>query len=300
MTYQVKIDVPDFPKDLPESDGIPMESPWHHAGMTLLIDSLTFFWRSRTDFFAGGNMFLYFSAEQAMNRDYRGPDFFVVRGVDRTKARTTWKVWEENGRYPNVIVELLSPSTANEDRTTKKDLYEQTFRTPEYYLYDPTDGSLAGWRLANGRYQPMKPNARGWLWSDELGLWLGTWTGKYLDITATWPRFFDEGLQLVPARAETAETAAESAQQLAITAQHQVEDERRSAEAARQQAAEAQQRAAEATRRAEEECRRADEERRRAEKAQQQAEATAAKYARIQAWLAQQGITPPTNGGTNP
>jgi hypothetical protein len=27
-------------------------------------------------------MFIYFSAEQVRSRDYRGPDFFVVKGVD--------------------------------------------------------------------------------------------------------------------------------------------------------------------------------------------------------------------------
>jgi Uma2 family endonuclease len=42
-------------------------------------------------------------------------------------------VWEEGGRYPEVIFEFLSPSTRQADRTVKKELYEQVFRTPEYY-----------------------------------------------------------------------------------------------------------------------------------------------------------------------
>jgi len=32
---------------------------------------------------------------------------------------------EENGRYPDVIVELMSPTTAEIDTGAKKELYEQ-------------------------------------------------------------------------------------------------------------------------------------------------------------------------------
>jgi len=33
-----------------------------------------------------------------------------------------WVVWEENGRYPDVIVELMSPTTAEIDTSAKKEL----------------------------------------------------------------------------------------------------------------------------------------------------------------------------------
>src|SRR5947209_5684265 len=120
-----------------ESDGVPLESPWHVGAISLLIELLTWYWRARDDFYVGGNMFLYFSEEQARNRDYRGPDFFFVDGINRFPSRPYWAVWQEGGRYPNVIIEFLSPTTAEEDRTTKKRLYERTFRTPEYFCYDP-------------------------------------------------------------------------------------------------------------------------------------------------------------------
>jgi len=38
--------------------------------------------------------------------------------------RQGWVVWE-NGRYPDVIVELMSPTTAEIDTGAKKELYEQ-------------------------------------------------------------------------------------------------------------------------------------------------------------------------------
>lgn len=85
-------------------------------------------------------------------------------------------VWEEDGRYPDVTVELLSPSTASVDSGVKKDLSERVFRTPDYFIYDPfAADSLSGWHLELGRcYQPLIPNERGWLWCETLELWLGT------------------------------------------------------------------------------------------------------------------------------
>ena len=93
-----------------------------------------------TDFFAGGNMFIYYSHEQAhavateplaKTRHFRGPDVFFVAGTEGGPERKAWVVWNEHGRYPDFIVELLSRSTARVDRTTKKAIYERTFATPD-------------------------------------------------------------------------------------------------------------------------------------------------------------------------
>jgi len=117
-----------------------------------------------------------------------------------------------------MIIELLSPRTAVEDRTTKKDIYEQVFRTAEYYCYDPATQQLEGWQLHGGRYQLLAPNARGWLWCDRLQLWLGTWIGPFMMYQETWLRFYDAQEQVIPIFAEAA--------------QQQVEAERQRAEAA--------------------------------------------------------------------
>src|SRR5262249_22873764 len=130
---------------LVESDGVPLESFWHQVQIILLADVVNLRYDDRQDFFAGGNMFIYFNVEQARNRDFRGPDFFFVKGVKRQLVRKWWAVWDEGGRYPDLIIELLSESTAQEDRTTKKAIYEKTFRTPEYYCFDPDRKRLEGW-----------------------------------------------------------------------------------------------------------------------------------------------------------
>lgn len=82
-------------------------------------------------------------------------------------------MWEEDGKYPNLIIELLSTSTATTDRTLKKDLYQERFRTPEYFWFSPDTLEFEGFRLVGNRYQQITLNARGWCWSEELGLYLG-------------------------------------------------------------------------------------------------------------------------------
>ena len=204
--------------ELIETDGEPLESEWHRMAMNMLIEVVRYHLRQRNDFYVGGNMFIYFSTMQARNRDFRGPDFFFVEGVNHEPMRPYWAVWLEGGRYPDMIIELLSPRTAVEDRTTKKDIYEQVFRTAEYYCYDPATQQLEGWQLHGGRYQLLAPNARGWLWCDRLQLWLGTWIGPFMMYQETWLRFYDAQEQVIPIFAEAA--------------QQQVEAERQRAEAA--------------------------------------------------------------------
>ncbi len=125
--------------------------------------------------------------------------------MDRHRPRESWIVWEEDGKYPDLITEFLSRSTAHHYRGTKKELYEKTFRTPEYFCFDPESNRLEGWRLSNGRYQDIAVNERGWMWSERLGLWLGTWEGEYLGQRAVWLRFYDSGGNLIPLHSESAE-----------------------------------------------------------------------------------------------
>ncbi len=207
------------PTDLIFDDGVPLESNRHRLAMNLLIDSVYAALAPREDFYASGNMFVYYSLAQIKNRDFRGPDFFVALNVDGKKERQGWVVWEEDGKYPDVIVELMSPSTADIDLTTKKAIYEQRFSTSHYFVFDPFDPqSLQGWALQNGQYVALQPNDQGWLWCESLGLWLGTWHGSILQETTDWLRFYfpNEQLVLLPREREyeRAEKAHEEVERL--------------------------------------------------------------------------------------
>ena len=203
--------------ELIESDGEPLESDWHVNEIFLLLDTIRYHLRDRSDYYCAGNMFVYFNAEQSRNRDYRGPDFFLVSGgVSHTPQRPYWAVWKENNRYPDLIVELTSPSTRKMDLTTKKDIYEKTFRTSDYFCYDPDRDELLGWHLNDkGKYRPLKPNPQGRLWCQSMGLWVGTWEGVYLGYSRVWVRFFDAQGNLIPTHNEAARQSADVERQRA-------------------------------------------------------------------------------------
>ncbi|AFY31418.1 Uma2 family endonuclease [Calothrix sp. PCC 7507] len=205
------------PTDLIFDDGEPLESNRHRIAMNALIRSLQQAWADRNDFFTGGNMFVYYNSAQVRNKDFRGPDFFVVLDVDGNNSRQGWVVWDEGGRYPDVIVELMSPTTAKVDTTTKKDIYERVFRTRDYFVFNPFEpNSLQGWRLdVNLRYQRIAPNGQGWLWCETLGLWLGTWEGTIDRETAVWLRFYNRAGTLVLLPEEAAITEVEQERQKA-------------------------------------------------------------------------------------
>jgi Uma2 family endonuclease len=195
--------------DLIDSDGEPLESEWHVIAIPLLLGIARYHNRRRKDYFAGGNMFIYYQDEASgRRRRFRGPDFFFVSGVAADRLRPSWTVWLEGGRFPNLIIELLSRKTAKVDRTIKKDIYEKVFRTHEFFCYDPRKELLQGWRLRGGKYRDIKANDKGWMWSKELGLWLGTWRGKHEGRPGLWLRFYDEAGNVVPTFAEAAQKKA--------------------------------------------------------------------------------------------
>lgn len=189
-----------FPPGDLYSDEPPLESDLHRDQIDLLIRILRQFWQERQDAYISGNLTVYYNAQRLKNRDFRGPDFFVVLGTD-PKPRKSWIVWEEDGKYPNLIVELLSPSTANSDRGPKKKLYQNTFRTPDYFWLDPDTLEFRGFHLVDGIYQTLEPNEQGWLWSQQLELFLGVYDRQL--------RFFSAAGKLIPTPEEAAAAAEE-------------------------------------------------------------------------------------------
>jgi Uma2 family endonuclease len=192
-----------------------MESESHLLQMWLLIGSLRLAWKARQDFYVGGNMFIYFSETQAKKNDFRGPDVFVV--LDTTqRVRRSWVVWEEEGRTPDVVIELTSPSTENTDRGNKMRIYSKVLKVAEYYLFDPLTVELEGYRLdpRSKTYLPMKPDEQGRLPCDQLGLMLSVVDGAFAGVTGPWLRWLTPEGMLLPHADELAEQEAERASAL--------------------------------------------------------------------------------------
>jgi Uma2 family endonuclease len=132
------------------SDEPQMESPLHWNQLALLKDCLEWYWQERNDYFIGANLSVYYDRERLREPGLCGPDLFVVRGAAQ-RPRRSWVVWKEGGRYPDLIVELLSKETARVDRGRKKQLYQDVFHTPEYFWFSPVNLEFAGfWPSACG------------------------------------------------------------------------------------------------------------------------------------------------------
>jgi Uma2 family endonuclease len=228
--------IPGTDQALVLADGVPLETQYHVLQINLLqhLTHGVMVARNRSDYFAGGNMFIYYSVEQARfiaanppskYRKFTGPDYFFVDHVSH-RDRPVWIAWEEEQRYPDVIVELLSPSTEIIDRGTKKQRYQDVFKTPEYYLYRPGSDRFEAFHLHEGKYRPAARDAGERVWSSSLGVWLGLWRGDYLGSTCTWLRFFESSGgsagKMIPTsfeRAQASEVEARAAEERARAAE---------------------------------------------------------------------------------
>ncbi|BCL36447.1 Uma2 family endonuclease [Nostoc sp. MS1] len=215
-----------FPPGDIYSDEPPLESDLHLHQIILLLKCLELWWQNRNDFYAAGNLTIYYSQRQLKSEEFRGPDFFVVLGCER-KPRKSWVVWQENGQYPNIIVELLSSSTKATDKDLKKQIYQNIFRTPEYFWFDPYNLEFAGFHLVDGNYQPVEPNHQGWLWSQQLKLYLGVHNNQL--------RYFTQEGQLVLTPEELAQQETQRAEQEAQRAEQEAQRAEQEAQRAEQE-----------------------------------------------------------------
>jgi Uma2 family endonuclease len=187
-----------------ESDEPELESDLHREQINLLVRLLKYYWRDRQDVYVTGNLTVYYNPDKLTNRDFRGPDIFVVLDAEK-RDRKSWVLWNEGNKYPNLVIELLSDSTAKVDRSTKKQLYQDLWRLPNYFWFDPDSLEFAGFKLVDGAYQAIAPNEQGLLWSDQLELYLGICDRKL--------RWFSADGQIIPLPEEQERVAKEQAQQ---------------------------------------------------------------------------------------
>jgi Uma2 family endonuclease len=188
------------------------ETDWHRDLMVLLIEMLRAFYQGKR-VYVSGNLLIYY--EPGNRRRHVAPDVFVVRGVDNHR-RDNYLLWEER-RAPQVVIEITSSSTRNEDQTTKRTLYRDTLKVREYFLFDPyaewLDPPLQGFRLRQGVYRPIR-RRHGRLVSSVLTLHLEG-NGEMLRLwdprTGAWLPTPGERLQIAEQRAvEEAQARAEA------------------------------------------------------------------------------------------
>lgn len=193
---------------LPESDGRPMaETDRHRDQMIASLHGLQEYFRNNSQVYVSGNIFVYYLDENG-ERQAVSPDILVVFGVEK-KERRIYKI-DEEGKAPDVVIELTSTSTKVEDLVTKHYIYA-SLGVREYFLFDPYNETgrpaLRGFRLVGGEYEPMHGEA---FRSEILGLELTVENNRL--------RFHDSQtgeLLLTPEEAEAARRATEAARRAA-------------------------------------------------------------------------------------
>ena len=160
----------------PTSDGKPMaETDLHRNLMITLIALLELRYRDDPNVYVSGNLLLFY--EEGNRRRHVSPDVMVTFGVPK-RERDNYLMWEE-GRGPDVVIELTSSSTHREDIETKMALYRDVLRVREYLLFDPLgdwlEPRLQGYRRRGGQFVRMRAGADGRLRSRVLGVEIRPW-----------------------------------------------------------------------------------------------------------------------------
>jgi Uma2 family endonuclease len=132
----------------PESDGQPMGETGAHAEGWMDLVLVIRAWLADPSTYVGGNQFWYW-VEGDTNQVFC-PDVYVVPGRGQLPLRRVWKVWEEDGAVPALVIELTSKKTKATDLGAKRGLYEQ-LGVREYVMFDPfgdyLNPRLRMWRL---------------------------------------------------------------------------------------------------------------------------------------------------------
>jgi len=140
----------------PDTDGEPMaESDFQYKYLVYCRDALDFHFRADPQIYVSGNLMIYYEKDNP--RKSFSPDVFVVLGIPK-HDRPIYKTWEE-GKVPDVVIEITSKTTEKKDRVFKPVLYSR-LGVKEYFMYDPTgdylDPILQGfWRDEDGSYQEI-------------------------------------------------------------------------------------------------------------------------------------------------
>lgn len=158
------IDEPDlYPTH--EEDHVP-ETPQHEALARYLKGALA---ARLPDRWVTGDVCMYW--EKGDFQKYVAPDVLVVDVPTPDPAPSTYLRW--SGAEPLIVIEVGSRSTLVEDTGPKVGTYAVLLRVPEYLYFTPGWQSAVLFRLANGGYQAVPADERGWVHSETLGLWFG-------------------------------------------------------------------------------------------------------------------------------
>lgn len=159
----------------PDSDGKPMaDNTKQFRCIVTTQGGLDALFQNHPNVFVAGDLLWY--PVEGDNTICTAPDVMVVFG--RPKGdRGSYQQWLEDNIPPQVVFEFLSPSNTLKEMAKKLKFYER-YGVEEYYLYDPDDGDLTGWRREENRLEVIEEMA-GWA-SPRLGIRFELSSGELL------------------------------------------------------------------------------------------------------------------------
>ena len=125
--------------EYPDTDGLPMADndfqavTMHYAGPALArhFEGRGYVATDTILYYVKGN-----------RKVYVAPDVMVVLGVDGS-LRNSFTVWEEGGRIPDFVLEVVSNSTQQNDARDKRKVYSK-LGVREYFRYSPNSNRMDG------------------------------------------------------------------------------------------------------------------------------------------------------------
>lgn len=206
--------IPITHKDLPATDGLPVENAFQPLQAQLLtevlgpvLDGL----HPDGRYFVGQDVAIYWQlTPPEYLRGCKAPDWFYAPHVPTLldgEIRRSYVLWNE-GVPPALVVEVVSAAGGAEERdrtpgTGRFWAYEQGIRAGEYLIFDPFRETLEGYELTRRQgFAPISLTGRGRIPVPALGVELGMWHGTFRNCEWTWLRAWTPGGMLLPTAAE--------------------------------------------------------------------------------------------------
>ncbi|WP_028457846.1 Uma2 family endonuclease [Chloroflexus sp. Y-396-1] len=178
-----------------------------------------------------------------------GPDVMVIPGLRERRDWSTFDVAEEGVR-PALIIEITSPETREND-VVRKVVHYARAGVAQYVIVDNLGRRgerqlrLLDYRLVGDTYRLQPPDARGWVYLEVAGLWLGVEGDHVVCYTDDGTAFGDYATVVQQAADEAAARAEAEARARAAEEQARAAAEQAQREAAARAEAEARARAVE-------------------------------------------------------
>jgi Uma2 family endonuclease len=199
--------------DLPDSDGVPMQSflqPFQIALLTAILRPVIQAIHSDGRFLIGQDTGIYYRIIEPPLAGCKAPDWFYVPAVPPLldgEFRRSYVLWQER-IPPKLVVEFPSGdgSEAHDQtpETGKFWVYEQAVRAAFYAIFSVDREELELFQLIDRTYRRIEANERGRHPVSPLGIELGVWHGTYEGYTVPWLRAYRPDGTLLPTPEETA------------------------------------------------------------------------------------------------